>query len=337
METLLPIKKLNINKRNYTLDALKFFFAIMVILVHFPFDGELGHICSNIGICGVILFFLISGYSSYNKDDSTASKNILRRFKRNGITFLIVLLVYIFFTIIKYAIADELYYLKYALRDPWTFPRLFLLGDLTFLNADPLWFMVALLNSYIILYLLHRFKVIKYAYYLLPIFLLFRIFVECYVNTYNTDWHYSSFFLASGFPIMLLGNYIACKKDAFLKAPIYITIILTIISTTLMFITIHIRVFDYDVAQIFKIWCMLELFILALKLPGKKGRLISTFGRKYSSYIYLFHYLIGFIIINIFYIDWLLQILVIIISMLISMLLYKIILIITKRSKNRKV
>ena len=101
-----------------------------------------------------------------------------------------------------------------------------------------------------------------------------------------------------------------------------------------MFITIHIRVFNYDVAQIFKIWCMLELFILALKLPGKKERLMPKIGRKYSSYIYLFHYLIGLIIINIFYIDWLLQILVIIISILISMLLYKIILIITRRIKG---
>ena len=100
MEELIPIRKTNINKRNHTLDALKFFFAIMVILVHFPFPGELGHICSNIGICGVILFFLISGYGSYNQDDTVASKNILRRFKRNGLTFIIILSIYIVFTII---------------------------------------------------------------------------------------------------------------------------------------------------------------------------------------------------------------------------------------------
>ena len=44
MEELLPIKELNKNKRNYTLDMLKFLFAVMIILVHFPFQGELGHI-----------------------------------------------------------------------------------------------------------------------------------------------------------------------------------------------------------------------------------------------------------------------------------------------------
>ena len=58
MEKLAPIKNLNEKKRNYILDALKLIFAIMIILVHFPFQGELGHLCSNIGICVVILFFL---------------------------------------------------------------------------------------------------------------------------------------------------------------------------------------------------------------------------------------------------------------------------------------
>ena len=228
-----------------------------------------------------------------------ACNNILRRFKRNGITFLIVILIYFLIELIESLISNSFISFISQLIDINVWCRIFLLGDFSFLEADPLWFMVALLYSYIILYFLHKFKVMKYAYYLLPIFLLFRIFVECYVNTYNTDWHYSSFFLASGFPIMLLGSFIANKKDAFLKAPLYLTIILTIVSITLMFISIHERVAGYDVAQIFKIWCMVEIFILALKLPGKKEiPILSMLGRKYSSYIYLFHFLVGIIVLS---------------------------------------
>lgn len=338
METLMPIKEINVNKRNYTLDALKFIFALFVILVHFPFPGEVGLICSNIGICGVILFFLISGYSSYNKDDDIALKNILRRFKRNGITLLIVVAIYLVYTILEKLLYGGFNEFVQELADPWRFPRLILLCDLSFIKGDPLWFMIALLWSYIILYFLHKYKVKKYAYYLLPVFILSRVFVECYVNTYGTDWHYTSFFLTSGFPIMLLGNYIHCKKDAFLKAPLYVTIILTIVTTAMMFVTIHIRAFDYDIAQIFKIWCMVELFILALKLPGKKEiPLLSKLGRKYSAYIYLFHFLIGMLVYGIFYVEWVIQICVVIVSVLISILICELVHLIKRKIKSRKV
>ena len=322
--------------RNYTLDGLKFFFAIMVILVHFPLDGEVGHICSNIGICGVILFFLISGYKSYDEDDNIASKNILRRLKRNGITLLIMLLIYLIFTIIFKILTEDFGSFIDQLANPWTFPRIILFGDLSFINADPLWFMVALIFSYLILYILHKEKSMKYAYYLLPLFIISRIILECYVNTFNTDWHYSSFFLASGFPIMLFGSFIAKNKEKFLKAPLYVTIILTIISTALMLVTIHFRVFGFDIAQIFKIWCMVELFILALKLPGQKETLIAKLGRKYSAYIYLFHFLIGLIIANIFYIDYLVQATIIISSILISILLFETNQILKNKVKSRK-
>ena len=346
METLLPYKKTQVDKRNYTLDALKAFFAIMIITVHFPFSEELGHICSNIGICGVILFFLISGYSSYDEDDDVASSNILKRFKRNGTMFLIVVGIYAVLATGVRIISGELNEFTAELSDPWRFPRLFLLGDLSFILGDPLWFMVALLYSYLILYLLHRLKIMKYAYYTIPLFLAFRIVVECYVNTYPVDWHYSSFFLASGFPIMLLGNFIACKKEAFLKAPLYVTIILTIVSTAMMFVTIHIRAFGYDVAQIFKIWCMVEIFILALKLPGKKEiPILSKFGRKYSAYIYYFHNIVGRILLLLLYLlpsqwwvyDWVIPISAIIAGVLIPVLMYELNQKIKSMLKSRRV
>ena len=67
-----------------------------------------------------------------------------------------------------------------------------------------------------------------------------------------------------------------------------------------MFLTVNIRVFSLDVSQIFKIWLAAEIFLLALRLPGKKE--IAPFGgigRKYSLYIYLFHYLIGTLLLDV--------------------------------------
>ena len=332
MEALMPINNLNKQIRNYTFDFLKGLFAIFVIMVHFPFPGIVEKITSAIGICGVIFFFLISGYSAYNSDDEIACNNIKKRFKRNIIITGIVLGIYFVLMTIEQLVTGQFDgYLNY-LKNPWFIPRLLFLGDLSFIKADQLWFMFALLYSYLVLLFIHKYKLTKYAHFLLPIFLLFRIGVETYVNTYNADWHYTSFFLASGFPIMLLGHYVAAKKEAFLSTPIWFTAILTIIFTAFMFITINVKVADYDISQLFKILCMLELFLLALKLPGKKEiSALGLIGRKYSLYIYLFHFLIGIIIVDAAYIaenpdwvyDWLVPILAVIFGVLISILLYK--------------
>ena len=330
METLIPIK--NINTRNYHFDFWKGLFAIFVILVHFPFPGNLGKICSAIGICGVIFFFLISGYSAYNKDDEIACNNLKNRFKRNLIILGLVLLIYFVLMTLEQLITGQFEdYLSY-IKNPWFIPRLLFLGDLSFIKADQLWFMFALLYSYLVLLFMHKYKLTKYFYYFLPILLLARIGVETYVNTYNADWHYTSFFLTSGFPIMLLGHFIACKKEAFLKAPTYVTIILTLAFTSLMFTTLFVRFLDFDIGQIFKILCIFELFILTLKVTGNKEiKVIGLIGRKYSLYIYLFHFLVGIIVIDVLYIrenpewvyNYLMPVLAVIFGTLVPIGLYK--------------
>ena len=331
METLMPIK--NIKSRNHSFDFLKAIFAIGVIFVHFPFPGITGKIFSAIGVCGVIFFFLISGYSAYNKDDNIACNNIIRRFKKYLIITIIVVLIYFAFKIIESAIAGEFSEFLASFKNPWLFPRMIILGDFSFIKADQLWFMVALLYSYLIFYLLHKFKITKYAYYILPLLLFLRIGMETYVNSYNADWHYSGNFLVGGLPIMLLGHYIAYKKNDFFKSPIYLTAILTIIFTTFMFITVNVKVFDLDVSQLFKILCMLELFLLTLKIPGKKEMpVLGILGRKYSLYIYLFHFLIGIMVYDVMYLignpewvyDWIGPILAATFGIFVSILLYEI-------------
>ena len=168
------------------------------------------------------------------------------------------------------------------------------LGDFEFLHGDPLWFMPALLYSYLILYLLHRFRISKYAYILLPLLLLLRIGMETYTNTFGADWHLSGNFLVGALPIMLLGHYIASKKETFSNVPLYLTVPFAVFSALLMFLTVNVSVFGLDVSQIFKIWCALEVFLLVLRLPELAVvPAIGRIGDRYSLYIYLSHYLLG--------------------------------------------
>lgn len=295
MEMAMPCNNIE-SKRNHTIDLLKAIFCMCMILVHFPFKGALGTVFSTIGICGVIFFFLVSGYSAYNQDDTIACQNLMKRFKRNLKITLIVLAIYAVLIPIEQLVTGQFDNFLSYFKNPWLFPRIIFLGDFSVIKADPLWFMPALLYAYLIFYLLHKYHKMKYAYYFLPPLLLLRIGVEIYVNTTNADWHISTNVLVGALPIMLLGHFIACKKDAFFKTPIYITISLFIITTALTFVSVFVRVSNIDIAQIFKIWSMTELFLISLRFPGKEERtILEIIGRRYSLYIYLFHFLIGVI------------------------------------------
>lgn len=317
--------------RNRLTDFVKGIAAFGVVLVHFPFPGVLGKTLGAVGVCGVVFFFLVSGYYAYDRDDDAACRKLLKRFKRNLLITLAALAVYLVFTVIEQLISGTFGAWIANFKNPWLLVRMILLGDFEVIHGDPLWFMPALLYSYLILYLLHRRRISKYAYIFLPLLLLLRIGTETYTNTFGADWHLSGNFLAGGLPIVLLGHFIASQKQIFARIPLYLTVPFTVFSALLMFITVNVSVFGLDVSQIFKIWCAVEVFLLTLRLPEKAGiPAVGRIGDRYSLYIYLSHYLIGVLLLDIllcigapqWICDWILPVAVIGFSVFVSAGLY---------------
>ena len=166
------MKKLII--RNHLIDAMKVIAAIGVIFVHFPFPGVLGKILASFGTVGVIFFFLISGYQTYCEDSGDSAK-ILRRFKRNLRLVLLVMLVHLVYTIFKQiAFGDIVLWLKSYLLNPITYVRLLVLGDLDFINCGHLWYLVAMLYGYLIIYCMEKYNLRK-------VFILLYLYYYCYV------------------------------------------------------------------------------------------------------------------------------------------------------------
>ena len=284
-------------ERNRLMDIIKCIAAFGVVLVHFQFPGVIGRILCSVGVCGVVFFFLVSGYYAYDPDDGRACRNLLKRFRRNLIITLIAVAAYILFTVIEQLALGTFSEWAENFKNPWLIPRMIFMGDFEFIHGDPLWFMPALLYSYLILWFLHKLKITKYAYIALPLLLLLRIGTETYTNSYGADWHLSGNFLVGGLPVMLLGHYIASKKERFREIPLYLTVPFTVFSALLMFLTVNIKVMGLDVSQIFKIWCGAELLILAISFRGKtKAPLPERIGADLSLYIYLIHYAVGILI-----------------------------------------
>ena len=237
------------NNRNSFWDFFKFISAVGVILVHAPFSGNLGKIMSSVGVLGVSFFYLISGYACFG-DRETMCPKIRKRLIRNGLitAFAIALCMAFSYCAMKMEHTEFLW--KAALKKPVTYVKIFFIGDLEFFYGSHLWFMIALLWCYVIFYIIVRFRLKIAVYVMLPVFLIARVVVETYVNSFNADWHWSGNALIGALPMMLLGYVIADKKEKLIKIPI-----------------LGIKKPDWSVI-----------------------RPIAYLGRKDSLYIYIFHF-----------------------------------------------
>jgi surface polysaccharide O-acyltransferase-like enzyme len=327
----------NLIKRNHLIDAMKAIAALGVIFVHFQFPGVIGKICAAFGTVGVIFFFLISGYQTYC-EDARDSVKILRRFKRNLLLVSVVLLVYLVYTVIEHVVMGTiLSWAQTKLLDPVTYLRMFVLGDLDFINCGHLWYMVAMLYGYLILYCMEKYRLHKIFYIALPLLLLLRVSMETYTNSFSHfswfDWHFSGNFLVGALPIMVLGNYICRKEEKLLKPGAKAFIPCATVLMLLVFLTVNVKILGMDCSQLFKIAAATAFFMLCLAMPlDKPVFALSYVGRSLSLYIYIWHLLIGALIQDLltcvnaaqWAFDWCLPIAAIVATIAVSWLMAKI-------------
>ena len=282
----------NVTTRNNSIDCWKLIAAIGVIFVHVPFDGALGNILTSIGICGVAFFYIISGYACYGDKEEVCPK-IRKRLLRNGIITLITVTIYMIFCILQKKQNHEYNWWIRQFRQPQTWLRMLFLGDFEMMYGSHLWFMIALLWSYVIFYFIARFNLKKAACIACPIFLIIRFIVDSYVNSFNADWHLSGNLIVGALPVMLLGYLIADKKERLMQLTDFVLIISTVLLAAAMFVTVNFRIGKIDISQIFKTFCAASLFLLCLKRPSPRFVTIpAKLGREDSLYIYLFHFLL---------------------------------------------
>ena len=326
-----------LSKRNHLIDAMKAIAALGVIFVHFPFPGVIGKICAAFGTVGVIFFFLISGYQTHCEDSSQSDK-ILRRFKRNLSLIAVAVAVHLIFTVVEQIVLGTFdLWVSTNLLNPITYIRLLILGDLDFLHCGHLWYMVAMLYGYLILYCMEKFRLRKIFYIALPFLLLLRASMETYTNSFSHfswfDWHFSGNFLVGALPVMLLGNYICHNEEKILALGEKVFIPCATVLMSLVFLTVNVKIFGLDLSQPFKIAAATLFFMLCLTVTLKKPiAILSGIGRNLTLHIYIWHNLVGTLLKNLltytgaeaWVFDWCLPIATIVATVALSLLLAKI-------------
>lgn len=199
--------------RLWQLDFLKGISCLIVVMLHFPFDGMLGKAIIYTCRFSVPLFFMISGYFCYGKTPEQIARNIKKLFFVIVKTELFYGAVTYSFGVLSGKTVQEITKTIYAFRNP--------LGRLfygSFFNGYA-WYLYAIIWTYIFFYFLKKQGWLEKCFFLIPILICVQV-VGCYSLTIryglNRYIHLFRNPVTFGFPITLSGYWIA-KNQVKLK------------------------------------------------------------------------------------------------------------------------
>lgn len=263
----------NITTRNNCLDCLKGIACIFVVFMHCEFPGYLGVFVQSISRFSVPFFFMVSGYFCYGKTD------YLKKIKHIGVIILGAMIFYLVVTPIN----KTIFSIKLRRLMSWLI-----------FNVPPfathLWFLFALLYDYLLFALFERWKLRKFAYFLIPVGIITYIFMAQGAHLLGIFVKNRSYrnFLIEGFPLFTLGFWIHEHQDDIQisdRSLFWIVVITTLLCPVERLLMG--RDFGVNIVSFLQV---IALFLFAVKNPSIGAeRLLSKLGFKYSMYIYVIH------------------------------------------------
>lgn len=277
--------------KNHCLNVWKGIAAFAVVLIHCTLPGVPGEIIKGIARFAVPLFFLISGYFAYSREDA-----VLRRRESHILRLYVgAVAVYYLWAAIRYFLSQR----TFAQMGAELFPdggRT--VSDLLLFNrtamAPHLWFMGALVYCYLFYRLLARKRLEERVYLLIPVLLAANLLlgegrgltgIAVPVRWIRSFW-------LTGFPFFLWGSWFACReKQGGLR--LHRGAGMALVAAGMILSSVECLWSGYDELYVGSILTAEGLFRLALAFPDLgKGSLLARIGERDSANIYLWHMLL---------------------------------------------
>ncbi|MGQ7366504.1 acyltransferase family protein [Streptococcus suis] len=277
------------NKRLYLLQAVA---CLFVIGIHAPLPTFLGDIVSALGRFAVPFFFMVSGYFTFTLDKKNIKQVIRRRIKKNVALLSVSFLIYWTINIIFISIEGQIVpYVDSILTIENIFKLIFLNYTTTFIGVGHLWFLLALVYVYIVIYMFYP-KITKLSYIFIILLMLIPP-LEYFSLKHNLDIDpiFYRNFIFQGLPLFFIGGLIG-KNSNKIKG---ITDDVFVFS---LFITILVFFVEYSIltpeSNLYYNSVMFSVLALAycVKYPKlERCKVLVTLGKDFSSQMYLFHYI----------------------------------------------
>ena len=152
--------------RIHSIDVMRVVMAFLVVAIHWPFDGKAGDVFVTFGKSAVPFFLVVCGYFLYREDNAEMMKRLIKQTKRMFVFYVLANVFYAgLFALMSQKMDGSLAEFKACFQKK---P----LMDFLLYNFSPfsehLWYLGCLLYALIILIVLNKFKVLKYAMFASP-------------------------------------------------------------------------------------------------------------------------------------------------------------------------
>ncbi|MBR7044828.1 MAG: acyltransferase [Lachnospiraceae bacterium] len=277
--------------KNYLIEFYRGIIALLVIHNHlWPEQNALYYLIWGCTGTTMALFFMISGYFLYTENRQKMEGRLRKRIRRQFALTAEALAFYYLIKLIPMAVSGRLP--EYA--EKYLAPQVLL--RLVFPNSTlicgPMWFMVSLLYTMILIYVLLRLDLLDKATCLIPLLLLICLGLSGEFGSLlpRVETEYARFFLIHGFPLVMTGYLIHKHEQVLLeKAGPFIRLpLLAVLSLAVTMVSARVGI---NPITFFAIPFGAALLVFALLHPewGRKSP-VAEIGTKDSLHIYLMHW-----------------------------------------------
>ena len=150
----------------HSIDVMRIVMAFSVVTIHWPFNGKAGDVFITYGKTAAPFFLVIAGYFLFREDNKEMMKRLLKQTKRMAIFYVASNVFYgalsaLYEIVVNGSIKGMAqYFTAKSITD-------FLLYNLSPFS-EHLWFLGSLLYALLIMLLLNKFKILKYAMFAAP-------------------------------------------------------------------------------------------------------------------------------------------------------------------------
>lgn len=281
-------------QKNYTLELLKLFASYMVVFIHVLFYGQMGVIMDTLARFAVPLFFLVSGYYSFQIRDEKIKKRIIKLLT----LFIIAAVCYTLLNVIPFVLRGNANGISAYFSNYLNIATL--IKAIVFnvpVSATHLWYLLASIYVYIVFYFVTVLHLNEKLVYFVSFALLFLhiLLGECLTavgilvpRTIMRN------FALMGIPFFVLGLFVKKHDNKLKNVPNHVIIIAVVIGVfASLFSRYSFGENQLYIGSLFILFAMVATFIKysTAKYPPFLNALSGC-----STYIYIFHIMISVVI-----------------------------------------
>lgn len=267
---------------NYCLDFVKGIACIFVVWMHCEFPGVMGTVVQAVSRFSVPFFFMVSGYFCFQVTEKEKMRQKIRHIAKMTLFSTLFYLVFALFCSVYF------HDLKWTLK--WTSIVAWIGFNQPLPNlGHHLWFLFALLYTYVSYYFLSR----HFHYRLLYVLalLMFAVYYILAQGLHIVGVHIPNFvyrnWLVEGYAFFMLGHLLHAYKNK-IRINNQALVLIIIVSSLLCFLERLLMGRDFGV-NVCTLPQVAALFLYAIKNPTRHEGLIQRIGRNCSMLVYILH------------------------------------------------